>query len=116
MAKAKKERKTFVLDTSVILYDHNSINNFDEHDVAIPITVLEELDNFKKGNDTKNFEARELIRFVDTLSVAHKLNDWIQLEGKNKGLIKVLMSTRSNGVDAEKIFDERKADHKILNA
>jgi PhoH-like ATPase len=116
MAKAKKEKKTFVLDTSVILYDHNSINNFEEHDIVIPITVLEELDNFKKGNDTKNFEAREFIRFVDKLSGEHKLQDWIQLEGKNKGRIKVLMSTRSNGVDAEKIFDERKADHKILNA
>ncbi len=116
MAKAKKEKKTFVLDTSVILYDHNSINNFDEHDVAIPITVLEELDNFKKGNDTKNFEAREFIRFVDNLSGEHKLQDWIPLEGKNKGRIKVLMITRSNGLDAEKIFDERKADHKILNA
>jgi PhoH-like ATPase len=118
MAKAriKKEKKTFVLDTSVILYDHNSINNFDEHDVAIPITVLEELDNFKKGNDTKNFEAREFIRFIDKVSGEHKLQDWIQLEGKNKGRFKVVMNTRGNGVDAEKVFDERKADHKILNA
>jgi len=59
MAKAKKEKKVFVLDTSVIIYSHDSIMNFAEHDVAIPITVLEELDQFKKGNDTKNFEARE---------------------------------------------------------
>jgi hypothetical protein len=44
----KADRKIFVLDTSVILYDHNAINQFQEHDVAIPITVLEELDNFKK--------------------------------------------------------------------
>ena len=115
-AKPKKEKKIFVLDTSVILYDHNSINNFDEHDVAIPITVLEELDNFKKGNDTKNFEAREFIRFIDKASGEHMLQDWIQLEGKNKGRFKVVMNTRGNGVDAEKIFDERKADHKILNA
>ena len=68
MAKTKKERKIFVLDTSVIIYEHNSILNFDEHDVGIPITVLEELDNFKKGNDTKNFEAREFIRLIDKLS------------------------------------------------
>ena len=64
MAKSKKEKKIFVLDTSVIIYEHNSILNFDEHDVGIPITVLEELDNFKKGNDTKNFEAREFIRLI----------------------------------------------------
>ena len=53
--KEKKEKKAFVLDTSVILYDHNAVKNFEEHDVAIPITVLEELDNFKKGNDIINF-------------------------------------------------------------
>ncbi len=60
MTAKKKEKKIFVLDTSVILYEHNSILNFDEHDVGIPITVLEELDTFKKGNDTRNYEAREL--------------------------------------------------------
>ena len=54
----KKARKIFVLDTSVILYNHNAINSFEENDVAIPITVLEELENFKKGNENKNFEAK----------------------------------------------------------
>ena len=52
MAKSESVRKVFILDTSVILYEHNSILNFAEHDVGIPITVLEELDNFKKGNDS----------------------------------------------------------------
>ena len=52
------KKKIFVLDTSVIIYDHNAFENFQEHDVAIPIQVLEELDNMKNGNDTRNFEAR----------------------------------------------------------
>ena len=69
MAKIKKERKVFILDTSVILFEHNSILNFDEHDIGIPITVLEELDNFKKGNDTKNFAAREFTRYIDKISI-----------------------------------------------
>ncbi len=47
---SESSKKIFVLDTSVILYNHNAINEFDDNDVAIPITVLEELDNFKKGN------------------------------------------------------------------
>ena len=51
--KVTSTKKIFVLDTSVILHDNKCINNFQEHDVAIPITVLEELDNFKKGNDTR---------------------------------------------------------------
>ena len=54
-ATVQKEKKIFILDTSVILHDHNSVNNFAEHDVVIPITVLEELDNFKKGNENINF-------------------------------------------------------------
>ena len=50
--KSKKPKKIFVLDTSVILHDHNVLDCFEENDIAIPITVLEELDNFKRGNDT----------------------------------------------------------------
>ncbi len=116
MARKKtSDRKIFVLDTSVILYDHNAINNFEEHDVAIPITVLEELDNFKKGNDTINFEAREFIRFLDKLSGEFTLQNWIPLNGPTKGSFKVIMDESSN-VDARKIFGDFKADHKILNA
>lgn len=118
MAKKKTigERKIFVIDTSVILYDFNAINNFGEHDVIIPITVLEELDNFKKGNDTKNFQAREFIRLLDDLSGNYTLNDWIPLEGTGKGKIKVWMDERTTKVDANKVFGDNKADHRILNA
>jgi len=115
MAQALKEKKIFVLDTSVIIYSHDAIMNFAEHDVAIPITVLEELDNFKKGNDIKNFEAREFIRIIEKISKGQKLQHWIPINGKTKGRFKVLMSSQSE-LDAEKIFDEKKPDHKILNA
>jgi PhoH-like ATPase len=107
------EKKIFVLDTSVILYDHNAVKQFHEHDVAIPITVLEEVDNFKKGNESINFAAREFIRLIDKLSGEYSLTDWIQLHGTAKGKFKVVMNTVST-VDAEKIFGE-KNDHKILN-
>ena len=116
MAAKKKQKKIFVLDTSVILYNHNAINSFEDNDVAIPITVLEELDNFKKGNETKNFEAREFIRIVDKLSDNGSLQDWVQLEGKNKGRLVVVMHSDGNGVDATEVFGDNKADHKILNA
>lgn len=111
-----KERKIFVLDTSVILYDHNAIQNFQEHDVAIPITVLEELDNFKKGNEMKNFAAREFIRHLDALSGKHMLQEWVPLNGSaKKGKFRVIMN-RHSSVDADTVFGERKADHKILNS
>jgi len=113
----KSPKKIFVLDTSVILYNHNAINSFDDNDVVIPITVLEELDNFKKGNETKNFEAREFIRIMDRLSTKGTLQDWIQLDFPKAGMFKVQMNeTPSNGIDATKIFGDNKADHKILNA
>lgn len=115
MAKASKDKKIFVLDTSVILFSHDSILNFAEHDIGIPITVLEELDQFKKGNDTKNFEAREFIRLLDKLAKDHSLQDWIPLNGKNRGSFKVIMDMESK-VDATKIFNDDKNDHRILNA
>lgn len=111
----KKEQKIFVLDTSVILHDHNAINNFHEHDVAIPITVLEELDQFKKGNDSLNFEAREFIRFLDKMSADHSLQDWISLNNMEGGRFHVEMREDAS-MDAQKIFGERKADHRILNS
>jgi len=63
-----KKKKIAVLDTSVLLHDHQAILSFKNNDIAIPITVLEELDNFKIGNDIKNFSAREVIRFIDKIS------------------------------------------------
>ncbi len=117
MSKKDKEKKIFVLDTSVIIYEHNSILNFDEHDIGIPITVLEELDNFKKGNDTKNFEAREFIRLIDKLAKNQMLHQWNPINGKGKGNFRVVMDTGGNGlVDANKVFNEDKADHRILNS
>jgi len=109
-----KEKKIFVLDTSVIIYDHNAIKSFKEHDVVVPITVLEELDNFKKGNDTKNFAAREFTRYIDKISGRNTLKDWVNINGKGHGMFKIEMNQNAS-VDAEKVFGERKGDHRILN-
>ncbi|MGF7037197.1 PhoH family protein [Mucilaginibacter lappiensis] len=108
--------KIFVLDTSVILYDHNAFQNFEEHDVAIPIQVLEELDNKKNGNDTRNFEARSFIRLMDDLSRNNLVNEWIPLNGKGKGSFKVAMDVKTTAIDAEQVFGSDKTDHRILNA
>ncbi len=110
-----KAKKIFVLDTSVILYNHNAICSFDDNDVAIPITVLEELDNFKKGNDNINFEAREFIRIIDRLSNKATLTRWISLGMPKGGKFKVVMNEQSE-LDAVKVFGENKPDHRILNA
>lgn len=113
--KTPSQKKIFVLDTSVILYNHDCIKTFDDNDVALPITVLEELDNFKKGNDTINFEAREFIRIIDHMSENATLTDWIPLQKTKGGKFKVIMNERSM-LDARLIFDDNKPDHRILNA
>ncbi len=116
-APKRSEKKIFVLDTSVILFEHNSIMNFQEHDIGLPITVLEELDQFKKGNDSKNFEAREFTRLLDKLAKDKSLQEWIPLNGKTRGSFKVVMEAGTgNGKDANHIFGEEKNDHRILNA
>lgn len=117
MARKKKTKRIYVLDTSVILHDHDSINNFEEHDVAIPITVLEEIDTFKRGNDTKNYEAREFIRILDKISSERTLQDWIPFGEKGKGRFKIIMLNEHltpNG-NAVEIFGKTN-DNKILNA
>lgn len=114
MSAKKKVQKIFVLDTSVILYDAGAMYNFQEHDVAIPITVLEELDSFKKGDTVINLHARDFIRSLDKLSDENLLNDWIPLGEKSQGRIRVVMNEHSK-MDAVNAFGSNKNDHHILN-
>ncbi|WP_316788992.1 PhoH family protein [Pedobacter frigoris] len=111
-----QQQKIFVLDTSVILYDHNAFHSFQEHDVAIPIQVLEELDNMKSGNETRNAEARSFIRLMDKASGEKIMNKWIPLNGSKSGRFKVVMDSKPDHLDAEAIFGAGKMDHRILNA
>ena len=60
--------KIFVLDTNVLLHDWKSIFKFQENDLIIPLAVLEELDKFKKGEGTINYNAREFVRKADEIS------------------------------------------------
>jgi len=112
--KSSSQTKIFVVDTSVILYNHGAILDFEDNDVAIPITVLEEVDQFKKGNDTKNFEAREFARILDKLSQSSSLQDWVPLPNPKGGRVRVVMN-KPNGLDATLVFGEDKPDHRILN-
>lgn len=111
MAAGKK--KLFVLDTNVILHDSSCIYQFQEHDVVVPITVLEELDQFKKGNDTLNFHAREFVRALDLLSGDKLFNGGVKI-GPNRGRISIKLEQNFH----EKIafnYPANKPDHHILN-
>jgi len=108
-------RKIFVLDTSVVLYDYKAMTSFEEHDVAVPLTVLEELDQFKKGNNVINLHAREFMRQLDKLSEDNDLRQWIPINGPGKGRFRVI-AEEGSGVDASEVFGSKKNDHRILNA
>jgi PhoH-like ATPase len=114
MPEAKKP-KIYVLDTSVLLYDSDAVKNFQKNDVAIPITVLEEMDTFKKGNDVINLHAREFSRYLDKISNKNMLQKWIPLNGETHGKLRVLNNENSK-VDAAEIFGNKKNDHRILNS
>jgi len=107
-----KNKKVFVIDTNVVLHDYSSIYNFQEHDVVIPIVVLEELDRMKKGNDIINFNAREFTRELDKLSGDKLFNGGISL-GKGRGKL----SIETGKIFSQKLalsFPEDTPDHRIL--
>ena len=60
-------RKHFVLDTNVLLHNAQSIFKFAEHEVVVPLAVIEELDTFKKNNDDRGRNARQVTRALDRL-------------------------------------------------
>ena len=110
---ADKKKKLFVLDTNVILHDSSCIYMFAEHDIAIPITVLEELDQFKKGNESINYHAREILRSLDNISEKKIFNGGIPI-GDGKGKISVLLD-KTFHKDIKDSFTSGKPDHHILN-
>jgi len=108
-----KTKKTFVLDTNVILHDFNSIYNFEENDIVLPIVVLEELDHFKKGNETINFHARQFMRELDKISEGKSFKNGISLgEGKGNLFINIKQQFSEEFEDS---FTEKIPDHKILS-
>ena len=105
-----KSEKVFVLDTNVILHDATCIQNFEDNEVVIPISALEELDQFKRGNEQIHYNAREFLRLLDELSINSNANDFDQSDGK----IKVVVN-HSWHPDVEKTFKEDCPDHRIIN-
>lgn len=103
-------KKTYVLDTNVLLHSPNAIFAFEDNEVVIPEVVLEELDNMKKNNSDLGFNARQVARMLDGLRSTGKLNEGINLE--NGGLLRV----ESSNYDAviPKAWDDRKADNRII--
>lgn len=110
MAKFNKN-KIFVLDTNVVLYDFHSIYSFQDNNVVIPITILEEVDKFKRGNEIINFNAREFTRELDNLIGDQMLKEGVKLPS---GGVIVVDTNVQKDAELKEIFWEDKPDHRIL--
>ncbi len=102
--------RTFILDTNVLLYDPTALNNFREHDVVIPITVIEEIDKFKKDLNETGRNARMVSRQLDALRSAGSLSVGVPLA--HGGTLRVEMP--SEGVDLPYGFGPNSNDNLIL--
>ena len=75
------EHRTYVLDTNVLLYDPRALFVFDEHDIVIPITVIEEVDTFKKDLSETGRNARQVSRTLDAMRRDGSLSDGVTMPG-----------------------------------
>lgn len=102
--------KTFVLDTNVILHDPQSIFSFEGSRVVLPLTVIEELDTFKRNNDERGRSARYISRKLDELRKGGKLSNWVPLEHGGKLKVEIQVS---DGLP--KAFSAHTKDNEILS-
>jgi len=119
-----KSKRIYVLDTNVLMHDPTALFRFEEHDVFLPMMVLEELDNNKKGQTESARNARQVSRFLNELVVAHgnraidggiglKRPSELQLRSADS-LGRLLFQTKP--VDISKSFGTVIPDNQILGA
>ncbi|ESA33120.1 hypothetical protein N836_22665 [Leptolyngbya sp. Heron Island J] len=105
-------RKTFVLDTNVLLHDPKAIYRFEENDVILPIAIIEELDRFKKSLDETGRNARQVSRALDQLRGQGSLTAGISLEGGGKLIVSLCHQETLASLPLE--LEGDKADNEIL--
>ena len=108
------EIKTFILDTNIPIQDPTCLTRFQEHNVAIPIPVIEELDKVKNGNTTKSVNAREFTRNLGkfTKNYNPETNPNIPL-GAGLGNLSILTGVNIPE-NISRCFQDDTQDHRIL--
>ncbi len=86
------KRKYFVLDTNVLLHNSESLTSFADNYVILPMTVIEELDKFKRHNDELGRNARHAIRELDKLRARGSLKDGVPMD--NDGILKITVEKK----------------------
>lgn len=104
------ERKIFVLDTNVLLHDPQAIFKFQEHDIIIPLVVIEEMDDQKRRQDEVGRNARRVAKLFDQMRLQGKLHKGIATPGG--GSIRVELSEDIKDLPEELLYG--KSDNRIL--
>jgi PhoH-like ATPase len=120
MTRSSTQSIAYVLDTNILIHDPNSVLSFEEHQVVIPLTVLEELDRLKTGKTTIAADCRQAIRLIDRLlgdASPKEIEKGVNIIRYDKaeplGTISILMNLEKN---LEVQLSENLNDNKIINA
>jgi len=103
-------KKTYILDTNVLMHDPRALFAFDDNEVIIPLVVLDELDKHKCGMSQSAMHARMTIRYLDELRALGKLNEGVMTE--RGGTIKVELNCAAQKVAD---LDPQRPDNRIIN-
>ena len=104
--------KTFVLDTNVLLHDPHALFRFEENTILVPITVIEEVDRFKKDMNETGRNARQVSRILDELRQKGSLSAGITLESGGNLRVALLNNEMLRNIPSE--LSDQKSDNRIL--
>ena len=105
-------KKAYVLDTNVLLHDPEALFRFEDNDVVIPMTVIEEIDRFKKELSETGRNARHFSRLMDALRSRAKLVEWVDLENGGRLTVRLYTEDSLKGLPPELRND--RGDNRIL--
>ncbi len=106
--------KNYILDTNVLLHDPNSLLNFADNNVLLPIEVIEEIDRFKRESTELGQNARAVSRMLDSFRAEGSLSEGVRLP--NGGLLKITFQKREVAKNGHaSLFSDDTVDNRILS-
>ena len=106
-------KKNYILDTNVLLHDPDSLLSFEEHNVLLPIEVIEEIDRFKRESTELGQNARTVSRMLDGFRGAGRLSEGVALP--NGGELRIVFQKNDNSKNGHKVFSTDSVDNRILS-
>ncbi len=106
-------KKNYILDTNVLLHDPNSLLSFEEHDVLLPIEVIEEIDRFKRESTELGQNARAVSRMLDGYRATGSLSEGVTLP--NGGHLKIVFQKATPAKNGHAVFGSHSVDNRILS-